>query len=1017
MALKRTMPAAVISVADRSGSVRALLTCAGLCLATIASPAAHGRDAELERALSEVRGVKADMFSTESSVLGKLPSPAELAAVQLACRPIPRPAATAGAGRSRTVTFDAATRRRLAKELAPMPSKGTRRANTTIPLGITGAQVTERMGRKAFFVVHVLPKTAADGVLRKGDVIIGANGRFFRDEEDPRPEMGYALAESQSPEFGGILVLQIARDGKPMNVKLDLGSRLYYSETWPFECKKSRQIAEAAVPCVLTHCGHRYDFWTPLFLMASGDDAALERARRYVYKYSAPRADYDGELKGASSWTTSYHLISLCEYYQLTGDSSVLPEIGYKVRILEHNQYPSGGWSHGAGGGYGEINNVGLSSLIGLTLARECGAKVSTKVMAKAIRYFGKWCGSNLPYGIGSAGGRSGRMDNGMNSEAAVAFHLLGEKEMAGRWARSVCYMWMGRERGHAEAIFSIAWGPIGAAFAPKEEFHMFMNRMLWYYELGRTLDGGFVFMRGSRWPYPADMTAAMALFLYLPDRRLRILGAEKGVFARKPPRALAKAAGLFKEKKWRDMREAVAASSASGTEYAKGLLAAYGLMEKQAVMTLLLVAKSIREGLPGTAKAQLDALARLLGEERPGAAAALRRSLGSDAPRDLRYPKPKLAAFDKAWDRDAGKAGRFGGGFAHSPEYIARTNARGLEGKSPREIARFLAHFNGGPAGGAVAALEAALRKDSADFDKSAGGRRSPLPLLIEELLGDSHPYIRAGALSVLGEIHKFTGDKGDTREATPELRRAMALAGRLIDDPHPEVQRALGGVISKLKVETPEAHRVALGLAAHPDPSVRFSALHMGRYWLKDKATVVRIGILVSKAPEGNNPNHWNWAHMLVQRYKDDPIVREAIPVMAAFTRNKANTVPYRGFFSDGAQYRALEVMAAQWDKEVERMPNVVEALCRCYTRVPYHNYKGWVKTRQMAWDLLEKLGPASARAIRATAAEERKWLAGVDDAFLKVVTESRQKPDETREKCRGYIRQLEELAAGKR
>ncbi|MHC4199506.1 MAG: DUF6288 domain-containing protein, partial [Planctomycetota bacterium] len=237
MALKRTTT--VIAI------------CAGLCLATVAPRAAFGRDAELERALSEVRRVKADMFSTESSVLGKLPSPAELAAMQLGCRPIPKPASTVGAGRTRTVTFDAATRRRLAKELAPMPAKGTRRANTTIPLGITGAQVTERMGRKSFFVVHVLPGSTAGEVLRKGDVIIGANGRFFRDEEDPRPEMGYALAESQSLEFGGVLVLQIARDGEPMNVSLDLGDRLYYSETWPFGCKKSRQIARAAVRCVL----------------------------------------------------------------------------------------------------------------------------------------------------------------------------------------------------------------------------------------------------------------------------------------------------------------------------------------------------------------------------------------------------------------------------------------------------------------------------------------------------------------------------------------------------------------------------------------------------------------------------------------------------------------------------------------------------------------------------------------------------------------------------------------------
>ena len=44
---------------------------------------------------------------------------------------------------------------------------------------------------------------------------------------------------------------------------------------------------------------------------------------------------------------------------------------------------------------------------------------------------------------------RTGRMDNGMNGMSAMVFHLLGEEEMAKRWARSVCYMWMGRERGH----------------------------------------------------------------------------------------------------------------------------------------------------------------------------------------------------------------------------------------------------------------------------------------------------------------------------------------------------------------------------------------------------------------------------------------------------------------------------------------------------------------------------------------------------------------------------------------
>ena len=60
--------------------------------------------------------------------------------------------------------------------------------------GITGAQVVEFLKRKELFVAGVQPGTPAAGVLKRMDVIIGANGRLFADPEDPRPEMGYALA-------------------------------------------------------------------------------------------------------------------------------------------------------------------------------------------------------------------------------------------------------------------------------------------------------------------------------------------------------------------------------------------------------------------------------------------------------------------------------------------------------------------------------------------------------------------------------------------------------------------------------------------------------------------------------------------------------------------------------------------------------------------------------------------------------------------------------------------------------
>jgi len=605
-------------------------------LASVAFPlvAIAAQPDKVELALRQVREVKADLFSRQSSVLGLLPGPAEMAAHQMRCRPIPKPKA----GVRRELDFDAETTQRAAK-LDPLALRKarSRMGMRVLPLGITGAYFTEAIGHKELLVVHVLPDTPASGVLRSDDIIIGANGRLFQDPEDPRPEMGNALAESQSPELGGILTLHIVRDRKPMNVKIDLGDTTPYSDTWPFDCEKSKKIREAALDYIMSqYPWHRYDFWTPTFLMASGDDAALELARRHL---CADLKDQYPEAHGGRTWTFSYRLINLCEYYLLLGDSSVLPAIRYYAQALAWAQYRSGSWSHGGGegllapgtasGGYGEINCAGLGAFIGLCLARQCGLEPYDHTLPRAIRFFGKFCGSSFPYGLGTPSERGGRMDNGMNAMAAIGFHLLGEDGMAKRWARTVCHMWMGRERRHAEGIFSAAWGPLGAALAPREEFHTFMNHMRWAYELGRARQEALTFMRGSRWTSP-NMTAAVGLFLWLPEHRLQILGGDS-VFAHPPPKDLEKATRLYKEKKWKELRELLTAYierarkpgtvAAENLAYARKLLAAYQRLEKHAAATLRIIEENIQKGMLATAKLQHDLLARLLGEERPAAA------------------------------------------------------------------------------------------------------------------------------------------------------------------------------------------------------------------------------------------------------------------------------------------------------------------------------------------------------------------------------------------------------------
>jgi len=869
-----------------------------LMAATVAMAATD----KVEEALAEVRDVKADLYSRQSSVLGTLPTPADLAAHQMRCRPIPKPQT----GIPREIRFDAATKQRAAglDPVALRKAKG-RMGLRVLPLGITGAYVTEALKHRELVVVHVLDDTPASGVLQPDDIVIGANGRLFQDPEDPRPEMGNALVESQSPELGGILTLHIVRDRKPLNIKIDLGSTLPYSETWPFDCEKSKQIKRDAVRFVMRqYPWHRYDFWTPTFLMASGDEAALELARRHL---CANLQDEYPEGRGGSAWTTSYRLINLCEYYLLTGDSAVLPAIRYRAECVAWAQYRSGSWSHGggdgllapgtAGGGYGEINCAGLGAFIGLCLARQCGVEPYDHTLPRSVRFFGKFCGSNFPYGLGTPGGRGGRMDNGMNSMAAVGFHLLGEDEMADRWARTVCYMWMGRERGHAEAIFSAAWGPVGAALAPEEEFHAFMSQMRWAYEMGRTRDGGLTFMRGSRWTYP-NMTAAYGLFLCLPERRLQILGGDS-VFAQQPPEDLKKAARLYKEKRWKELRTFLdrylkTARSWSvppdHVAYARKLRAAYERLERHTDATLRIIEENIHDKMLATAQTQLDLLKKMLGEER-GEAARLRELLGEGTPRDRNVEKPKPLVDQKELiERLELAKGGVGDGFAHSPDYIAQTNKQGFEGMPLEQIAGFLGHFSGGPAGGAAATL-------------SERGEEA-LPLL-KRLSADSHCGVRAGAVNALTRMHRSDSEDYST-EVPGDLAEIVKLVRPMTTDPSPLVRDAAGRFVQEIKVLNQDVYDM-LAVMARDGANVQ----NFVRYGIKDPQ--IRTGLCMALLDAANRRRSTvpaEYKPMIIATSAHLELCKPYLQT-AVDTLNNPEVLNMYGFFSNHPPNGALQIL----------------------------------------------------------------------------------------------------------
>jgi hypothetical protein len=329
--------------------------------------------------------------------------------------------------------------------------------------------------------------------------------------------------------------------------------------------------------------------------------------------------------------------------------------------------------------------------------------------------------------------------------------------------------------------------------------------------------------------------------------------------------------------------------------------------------------------------------------------------------------------------------------GWAMNSEQVAELQAVGYQDMSPEQIARFFAHPNGHAGYYAIRAM--AERGDTA------------VPLL-DKLVTDSHPLVRQSALAALIEIRKQK--LGDTPQDTPEIRHLIAQMKGLVDDP--TLAGSIVNFIQHVGIENEDVHEIAVTIAQNSEPNLRSGALKMGRQLLKDPDTVVKIGMYSSAAPK-NTPRTWALAHGLVARYKSDKVSRQAIPAVASFLRDTANTRPVRGMFSDSPQKSALAVIDAQWDADVQKMPEVVPAICRTYVRAPYSKYPGWITNREQVGRLLLRLDREAVPAIRATVAEEKRWLAEASGEGL--ATNYELKSDEARKRCEGFIAYLEYLA----
>jgi hypothetical protein len=344
------------------------------------------------------------------------------------------------------------------------------------------------------------------------------------------------------------------------------------------------------------------------------------------------------------------------------------------------------------------------------------------------------------------------------------------------------------------------------------------------------------------------------------------------------------------------------------------------------------------------------------------------------------------------------------GGGFAHSPTYIARVNQESFKGQKPEEIARYLAHFSGGVVGGAV--------------DELAAGGEKNLPL-IKKLLKDKNPWIRGGAVRVLCAMYRPDDDPKAKKKApktptiiTPELKKIMELVGSMRNDPHPEVQAGLGKFFQSIRVENEFVHKILIAQAGDVDPSVRSKTASLVRHWIKDSKTRVRVGMEVLNRPDEVSPHSLAMASNYLWQHKDES--RYAIPVIVRYLNIKAHTI--RGFFTNSPYENGLKLIEYNFDDKLEKSPGVVQAVCRSIIRIPYNTYGGWMNARKTAERVMGMLSPSSAAAVKAAAAEEIKWLESLSDGEIQAVVQNK----DAREQCLIRVKYLQAmgawLAAGK-
>ncbi|GHC50094.1 DUF6288 domain-containing protein [Roseibacillus persicicus] len=398
-----------------------------------------------------------------------------------------------------------------------------------------GAEGTTKDSRQ-ILITKVDSKGTAAEWLQKGDVIIGVDETPF--QSDARIAFAKAIS---SAEEKGVFSLLRHRDGQVTPISIPLPTRPPFANTAPFDCPKSAQILKEGCdhlasrglgsPAIDTHLN-------ALALLATGDRAYKDELEQHVKKTLARPLSADMPL---ACWHFAFANLFLTEYYLITGDRYVLPEIRRLSGHLVAGQGPLGTWGHTFAEpttdrlrGYGAVNAVGIPVAISLVLARECGQDFAglDECIEQAATFFRRHVGIGaIPYGDGPPNLEYGHDDNGKNSAAAVFFSLLNDAPATAFYTRTALASYgLDREQGHTGNFFNMLWSVPAVALAGPTASGAWMNEFGWYHDLARDANYRFPYQGyPSQTPGNAyakwDCPGAYLLHFAAPLKKLRILG------------------------------------------------------------------------------------------------------------------------------------------------------------------------------------------------------------------------------------------------------------------------------------------------------------------------------------------------------------------------------------------------------------------------------------------------------------------------------------------------------------